>query len=79
MGFVGYDTCKKINGHQLKVAQIQIQQENIESQKVISMRHILRQQFVLIVPHISTLLISCQKMYFHAVCKNIHKKIRGRY
>ena len=59
---------------QVKVEYIQIKPTNKGVLKHVSTRYLLDQHWVVVVRHIRTLVLSCQKIQFHADFNHIHKK-----
>ena len=62
MEFVGNDTRGNYYGRQVKVIELQIKLVNKELLKLISTRHLLNQQCILVVTHIRILVLYCQKI-----------------
>ena len=62
MEFFDNDTHENYHGHQVKVTELQIKLANKELLKLISTRHLLNQQCILVVTHISILVLYCQKI-----------------
>ena len=65
MDFLVMTHVENYYGYQLKVSELQIKTANKEVLKHISTRYLLCKYWVLVVPPIRVLVISCQNIWFH--------------
>ena len=77
MEFVGYDTCDKLIWASGEVSTNKNKLSRQESIKHISTGYILHLHYILVVLHTRTLVISHQRIWFHADLKHIHRKRGG--